>query len=48
MRIGTRPDTPSTIRTTSALFPRGGMKSVTRTVPPGVSHSLSTISVSPR
>ena len=48
LRIATRPLTPSTMRTTSAASPRGGMKSTTRTVPVGVSHLVSRTSVSPR
>lgn len=47
-RIGTRPVTPSTIRISCGAPSRGGMKSVTRTVPRGVSHSDSRISESPR
>ncbi|MBP2357435.1 hypothetical protein JOF29_008545 [Kribbella aluminosa] len=39
---------PSTIRTTSGAASRGGMKSITRTVPVGVDHSVSRTSVSPR
>ena len=47
-RIGTLPSSPSTIRTTSGLFPRGGMKSIARTVPSSVSKIDSRISVSAR
>ncbi len=47
-RIGTRPETPSTMRISWGAPSRGGMKSVTRTVPRGVSHSDSRISESPR
>ena len=44
--ISTAPDTPSTIRTrTGGWSPRGGMKSITRTTPLGVCHSVSRISV---
>jgi hypothetical protein len=48
MVIGTRPRTPSTIRTTSGAAPRGGMKSISRTVPSAVSNSVSSTSVSSR
>ncbi len=48
-RIGTRPLTPSTIRISCGVASsRGGMKSMTRTVPRGVSHSDSRTSESPR
>ena len=45
-RIGTDPDRPSTIRTMSGACPRGGMKSITRTVPWSVSCTVSSTSVS--
>jgi hypothetical protein len=48
MRIGTRPRTPSTMRTTSGASPRGGMKSITRTTPSVVSNSVSSTRVSSR
>lgn len=47
-RMGTRPETPSTIRMSWGAPSRGGMKSVTRTVPREVSHSDSRIRESPR
>lgn len=47
-RTHTRPRTPSTIRTSSIVPSRGGMKSITRTVPSGVSHSVCRTSVSSR
>ena len=43
---GTRPATPSTMRTMSGARPRGGMKSMTRTTPSAVSCTVSRISVS--
>ena len=48
MRIGTRPLTPSTIRTTSGSHWRGGMQSTTRTTPSSVWYSVSSTRVSPR
>ncbi len=39
---------PSTTRTTSGASSRGGMQSTTRTVPSGVSQTVSSTSVSPR
>ena len=45
MRIGTRPRSPSTMRTTSVRSPHVGMKSTTRTAPVAVSNSVSRISV---
>ena len=36
-RIGTWPERPSTIRTMLGALPRGGMKSIARTVPSSVS-----------
>ena len=48
MRIGTRPATPSTMRTRSGAASRGGMKSMTATVPPSVSNSVSSTSVPSR
>ncbi len=47
-RIRTRPLTPSTIRISWGAPSRGGMKSMTRTVPRGVSHSDSSTRESPR
>ena len=45
----TEPWTPSTSRTrTDGIPARGGMKSVTRTVPVRVRHCVDRISVSPR
>jgi hypothetical protein len=46
--MSTRPDTPSTIRTMSGAWSRGGIRSITRTAPVGVSHSVCRINVSPR
>jgi hypothetical protein len=46
--IGTRPRTPSTMRTRSGRSARIGMKSISRTVPSSVSSSCSSTSVSPR
>ena len=48
MLIGTRPRTPSTMRTTSGASPRGGMKSISRTTPSAVSNSVSSTRVSSR
>ena len=45
IRIFTRPVTPRTSRTTSDALPRGGMKSMTATLPPEVSKRVSRISV---
>ncbi len=47
-RMGTRPLTPSTMRMSCGAPSRGGMKSMIRTVPRGVSHSDSRTSESPR
>src|SRR4029453_17882911 len=47
-RTVTRPETPSTIRTICGATRRGGMKSMTRIVPSGVSHSVSSTSESSR
>ena len=46
--IGTAPLTPSTMRTMSIVLSRIGMQSTTRTVPSGVSNSVSSTSVSSR
>ena len=43
--MSTSPCRPSTIRTMSGALPRGGMKSIRRTAPPSVSHSVSRTSV---
>ena len=48
VRIFTLPSSPSTMRTMSGVVSRGGMKSMTRTRPSELSHSLSRISVSSR
>ncbi len=44
-RIGTEPSSPSTILTTSGSWPRGGMKSITRTLPVAQWKSSSCTSV---
>jgi hypothetical protein len=41
----TLPFRPSTMRTTSGAFPRGGMKSSTRTTPSSDSHVVSSTNV---
>ena len=44
-RTATAPLMPTTMRTTSGACPRGGMKSMTRTVPSGVTQSVCRINV---
>ena len=48
IRTGTLPRRPSTMRTRSGWSARGGMQSMTATVPEAVSNSVSSTSVSPR
>jgi len=47
MCIGTRPETPSTMRTSSTALVRIGMKSTIRTTPSSVWNVVSSTSVSP-
>jgi len=48
MRIGTAPRIPSTMRITSIVSSRNGMKSMIRTAPSGVSNSVSSTNVPSR